>query len=264
MVDNDLKTQVEAATVYEAFFVPALFEQWTSHMLDTARVQEGDRVLDVACGTGVLARAAWDRVGKSGSVTGLDSNPAMLTVAEKIAPHITWKEGAAEKLPFDDASFDVVACAFGLMFFDRTPALREMMRVLKPGGRLILSVWDSLEDIPAYSILVALIQHKISLRAADALRAPFSLGDPEKLKAVFDESGIHAKFARKQGTANYPSVRSWVLTDVKGWFPLVDVNVDKGQYEELLNESEHALHAFIQPNGTVSFPIFAHIALATK
>jgi SAM-dependent methyltransferase len=250
--------------VYEAFFVPALFGQWTGPMLDTAKVREGDRLLDVGCGTGVLARAAVERVGTSGAVVGVDNNTAMLTVARQIAPHITWQEGSAEKLPFDDASFDVVASQFGLMFFDRRAALIEMMRVLKPGGRLVLSVWDSLDHIPAYSILVALLQHKIGLRAADALRTPFMLGDPDKLKAVLTEAGIDAKIARRQGTANYPSVRSWVLTDVKGWFPLVDVTVDKEQYDDLLTEAEHALHAFVLPNGTVVFPITVHIAIATK
>jgi|SRR5688572_7243713 SAM-dependent methyltransferase len=264
MADTELKAQIEAATVYEAFFVPALFEQWSVPMLDTAKVRDGDHLLDVGCGTGVLARTAFDRVGPSGSVVGVDNNPAMLTVAKQIAPHIEWKEGAAEHLPFADASFDVVASQFGLMFFDRRAALLEMMRVLKPGGRLILSVWDSLENIPAYSILVALLQHKVSQRAADALRVPFALGNAEKLRAVFQEAGIDARMSRRQGTARYPSVRSWVLTDVKGWFPLVDVNVSKDQYEDLLNEAEHALHAFVQPNGTCVFPITVHIALATK
>jgi len=264
MADAELKIRIEAATVYEAFFVPALFGQWTTPMLDTAKVQEGDRLLDVGCGTGVLARAAVERVGKSGAVVGLDNNVAMLAVAKQIAPAITWREGSAESLPFDDASFDIVASQFGLMFFDRTPALHEMMRVLKPGGRMIVSVWDSLERIPAYSILIALLQHKIGPRAADALRVPFSLGDPDRLKSVFEEAGIPAKMSRRQGTANYPSVRSWVLTDVKGWFPLVDVMVEKEQCEDLLVEAEHALHAFVQPNGTVVFPISVHIAVATK
>jgi SAM-dependent methyltransferase len=264
MPQNDLKAQVEAATVFEAFFVPALFGQWPEPMLDTVKVHPGDHVLDVGCFTGVLAREALGRVGPTGRVVGVESNPGMLTVARQIAPDITWQEAAAEKLPFDDASFDVVASAFGLPYFNRTPALREMWRVLKPGGRMILCVWDSLENVPAYSILVALLQHKLGPRPADALRVPFSLGDPDRLRAIFHEAGLEAKMSRRQGTARYPSVRSWVLTDVKGWFPMVDVSVEKSQYEELQQEAEHALHAFVQPNGTVVFPICVHIALATK
>jgi SAM-dependent methyltransferase len=233
-------------------------------MLDTAKVQPGDHVLDVRCFTGVLAREAFHRVGPSGHVVGVDSNPAMLTVARQVAPDITWQEAAAEKLPFDDASFDVVASAFGLPYFDCHSALREMWRVLKPGGRLIVAAWDSLDNVPAYAILVALLQHKVSPRAADALRTPFSVGDPDRIKAIFREAGIEPKISRRQGTARYPSARSWVLTDVKGWFPMVDVNVDKTLYDELLDEAEHALHAFVQPNGTCVFPISAHIALATR
>jgi SAM-dependent methyltransferase len=264
MTENDPRALVQAATVFEAFFVPALFGQWPGPMLDTAKVHPGDHVLDVGCFTGVLAREAHSRVGPSGRVVGMDRNPGMLAVAKQVAPEVTWQEGDLKALPFEDASFDVVASGFGLPYFDRTPMLREMWRVLKPGGRMILSVWDSLENIPAYSILVALLQHKVGPRAADALRVPFSLGDPERLKSIFREADIDVKIARRQGTVNYPSVRSWVLTDVTGWFPMVDVNVDKRLYDELLQEAEHALHAFIQPNGTVVFPIFVHIALATK
>jgi ubiquinone/menaquinone biosynthesis C-methylase UbiE len=264
MSNAELKAQIEAATVYEAFFVPALFEQWTTPMLDSARVAEGDRLLDVGCGTGVLARAAVERVGPTGSVIGLDNNAAMLSVAAQIAPHITWKEGAAEALPFEDASFDIAASQFGLMFFDRTPALHEMMRVLKPGGRLVASVWDRLENVPAYSILIAMLQHMVGRRAADALRTPFVLGDMEKLQKVYDDAGIACEIETHEGTARYPSVRSWVLTDVKGWFPLVDVVLDKEEYDGLLDEAEHALHAFVQPNGSVVFPITVHIASSTR
>lgn len=264
MTDADLQAQMEAATVYEAFFVPALFEQWTTPMLDTADVAAGNRLLDVACGTGVLTRAALRRVGPSGEVVGLDPSTAMLAVASKIAPDVTWKQGVAEALPFDDASFDVVTCQFGLMFFDRPRALREMMRVLKPGGRLVVSVWDRLENIPAYSILIALLRHMVGVRAADALRAPFSLGDTALLQAAFDEAGIESTIATHEGTARYPSVRSWVLTDVKGWFPLVDVVLEKAQYDDLLDEAEHALHAFTTSSGAVLFPIGVHIASATR
>jgi SAM-dependent methyltransferase len=264
MTDPEPSEQLQAASVFEAFFVPALFGQWPAPMLDTAKVQAGDHVLDVGCFTGVLAREAFARVGASGRVVGVDHKSAMIAVARQIAPDITWQEACAEKLPFDDASFDVTASAFGLPYFDRTPALREMWRVLKPGGRMILAVWDSLENIPAYSILVALLQHKVGQRAADALRVPFSLGDPDRLKSTFTEAGLDPRISRRQGTARYPSVSSWVLTDLKGWFPMVDVEIDRETSAALIDEAEHALHAFVQPNGTVVFPITVHIALVLK
>lgn len=265
MTDSTLQAQTEAAIFYEEFFVPALFGQWTTHVADAANVRPGQRVLDVACGTGVLAREAARRVAPDGSVVGLDISPAMLSVAARISPQIEWREGNAQAIPFADQTFNAVVSQFGLMFFpDRPGALREMMRVLVPQGRLAVAVWDRLENIPAYSILVALLQHMVGRRAADALRTPFVLGDPERLQVIFAEAGIEGKLVTHAGMARYPSVRSWVLTDVKGWFPLVDIVLDKAEYDGLLAEAEHALHAFVKPNGTVEFPISIHVVAATR
>jgi SAM-dependent methyltransferase len=106
-----------AAEVYEQFFVPALFAQWPERVLDHAGVVGGDDVLDVACGTGVVARAAADRLRGHGSVSGVDVNDAMLAVARRSAAPVTWVPGRAEALPFPDGAFDRVVCQFGLMFF---------------------------------------------------------------------------------------------------------------------------------------------------
>jgi ubiquinone/menaquinone biosynthesis C-methylase UbiE len=118
----------DAAEVYEKCFVPAIFGQWAAQLVDAARVASGDRVLDVGCGTGVLARAAADRVGAEGRVTGLDINEGMLAVARRIRPRNDWRLGDATKLPLVDDSYDVVMSQFSLMYFpDRIAALREMM-----------------------------------------------------------------------------------------------------------------------------------------
>lgn len=82
----------EAAQAYEALFVPALFEQWTPIVAELAQIRPGERVLDVACGTGVLARHAAQRVGPGGQVVGLDPNPGMLAVARQHAPAIEWRQ----------------------------------------------------------------------------------------------------------------------------------------------------------------------------
>ena len=97
---------LSAAEVYEDFFVPALFQEWTGRVIDAAHIQTGQRVLDVACGTGVLARAAAHRVGATGSVAGVDINQGMLAVAERKGPSIEWRQGRAEALPFDNDSFE--------------------------------------------------------------------------------------------------------------------------------------------------------------
>ncbi len=106
-----------AAEVYEEFFVPALFGQWPDRVLDAVGASEGDRILDVGCGTGVLARAAVERVGGTGRVAGVDPNDGMLAVARRLGPDVTWDTGVAEHLPYPDASFDRVVSQFALMFF---------------------------------------------------------------------------------------------------------------------------------------------------
>ena len=137
VMSDQLNEAVEAAWAYEGLHVDALFRQWAQPVLDAAGVTGGSRVLDVACGTGVVAREALGRVGPTGSVIGLDIGPGMVAVAETIEPAVTWTVGDAGKLPFDDDEFDAVVSQFGLMFFtDRVQAIREMLRCAKPGTRV--------------------------------------------------------------------------------------------------------------------------------
>jgi ubiquinone/menaquinone biosynthesis C-methylase UbiE len=190
----------------------------------------------------------------------------MLAVAERVAPEIAWRQGAAESLPYADASFDAVVSQFGLMFFtNRQAALREMVRVLAPAGCLAVAVWGALDATPGYAALVALVQRLVGERAADALRSPFVLGDPQELAALFTNAGIaSARVTPQVGTARFPSIRSWVETDVKGWLPLVQVVLDDSQSEALIAEAERALQAFVTSNGTVEFVMPAHIVTARK
>ena len=128
-----------APEVYEPELVPAVFGPWASRVVALANPQPGERVLDVACGTGIVARAAAERVGPSGQVVGLDLNPHMLAVAQSVASErpalpIEWREASVMAVPFSDAAFDIVYCQLGLQFFpDRLAALREMHRVLVSG-----------------------------------------------------------------------------------------------------------------------------------
>lgn len=253
-----------AAEVYEEFFLPALFEQWPDRVTEAAQIGSGDRVLDVACGTGVLARAAAERVGPAGSVTGLDPNEGMLSVARRKAPDIEWRHGVAEELPFEDASFDAVVSQFGLMFFDdRQGAIREMLRVLRPGGRLAVAVWDSLETTPGCAAMTGLLQRLFGSREADALRAPFVLGDKALLRSLFAGAGAaEAEIATHLGQARFPSIEAWVHTDVKGW-TLADM-IDDAQFERLLEEAGRALHRFVLPEGGLAFDAPAHIVRVAK
>jgi ubiquinone/menaquinone biosynthesis C-methylase UbiE len=253
-----------AAEVYEEFFLPALFQQWASRVADAAGVQSGQRVLDVACGTGVLARTVANRVGAAGAVVGVDVNEGMLAVAKQKAPEIEWRHGRAESLPLASASFDVVVSQFGLMFFeDRRAALQEMLRMLQPGGRLAVAVWGSLDNTPGYAAMADLLQQLFGEQVAGALHAPFVLGDSQNLRSLFVDAGMpNAQITTQEGTARFPSIQSWVSTEIKGW-TLADV-LDEAQYGRLLKEAERALRGFTTADGTVAFSMPAHIVTATK
>lgn len=250
-----------SAEIYEEFFVPALFAQWPPRLCDAAGVAGGQQVLDVACGTGVLAREAARR---GAAVTGLDRNVGMLAVARRVAPAIEWREGRAEGLPFDDRRFDVVACQFGLMFFeDRVQALCEMMRVLKPGGRLVVAVWDALERTPGYAAMVELLDRMFGEEIAMLLRAPFVLGEPADLRRLSQAADIvNATIETIAGEACFPSIEAWVRTDVKGW-TLADA-IDDRQYARLRQAAQQELARFAAADGSVRFTAPAHIFTAVK
>jgi ubiquinone/menaquinone biosynthesis C-methylase UbiE len=151
MVDNVSKDLLDAGRDYEKMYVPALFAPWPPHLTNGARVRKGSHVLDIACGTGVLARHAFAAVGPTGRVVGVDPAPGMLAAAREVEPTIDWVLCGAEALELEDASFDCVMSQFGMMFFqDRAKAIGEMLRVLKPGGSLAIAVWDSVERNPGY------------------------------------------------------------------------------------------------------------------
>ncbi len=248
-----------AAEVYEEFFIPALFQEWTGRVAEAAGVRPGQTVLDVACGTGILAREAAARVGPNGSVVGLDVNEGMLAVAASKAPQIEWRHGQAEALPFDDARFDAVMSQFGLMFFeDRATAIQEMLRVLKPGGRLAIAVWDTLDHTPGYAAMVNLLARLFGDAVADGLRSPYTLGDLAALRSLLDEAGVpHAAIETQMGTARFPSIESWVYTDIKGWV-LTDTLGD-AEFARLLAEAQGALAPFVTNGGSVAFAAPAHI-----
>ena len=266
MTEPTLQAQVDAAKAYEGLMVPALFGEWASKVADAAQIQPGGRVLDVACGTGILAREVASRTGASGFVAGLDPSAGMLEVAKQLAPSVEWREGVAESLPFEDQTFDTVVSQFGLMFFaERREALRQALRVLKPGGRLAIAVWDSLDNIPAYAGEVSLLQRVAGAPAADALRAPFVLGDRRDLTTLFADTGVAAvEVTTKNGIARFPSVRVMVEADLRGWLPVMGVVLTAQQIADILEAAEHELSSYVTSDGTISFETFAHIVTGAK
>ncbi|MEZ5364662.1 MAG: methyltransferase domain-containing protein [Bryobacterales bacterium] len=243
--------------------VPAIFDEWPFFVLDAAEVRRTAACSMWPGGTGVLAQAAAER---SDSVTGLDLNPGMLAVAAEQAPSVDWRQGDAADLPFPDASFDAVVSQFGLMFFpDRAKALAEMLRVLKPSGRIAVAVWDRLEKSPAYSVEVAILERMAGPQAADALLAPFALGDAGELKQLFLEAGVaEPQIQTRTGLARFPSIRALAEADLRGWLPLVGVHLSDEKIEEILLQVELELNHLIEPDDTFVFESPAHIVSGAR
>lgn len=253
-----------AAEIYEEKFVPAIFAEWAPRTADAGSVGPGDHVLDVACGTGVVARECIGRVGPAGRVAGLDLNDGMLAVARRVRPDVDWRQGDALAMPFDDASFDVVLCQFALMFFpNRTEALREMWRVLKPGGRLAVAVWGALDEIRVYAVFAELADRHAGPAAAEIARSPFVLGDKSEVAGIFSAAGIdNIDIETLQGTERFASIDDMVETEVKG-SPLV-AEFNAARYAALSAEAQTAL-AFSQTGGgRVEIPTVAHVVTARK
>jgi SAM-dependent methyltransferase len=212
----------------------------------------------------VLALEAEKHTGPEGEVVALDNNEGMLAVARRKSSAIEWRQGSAESLPFQDGRFDAVVSQFGLMFFeDKRQAVDEMARVLEPGGRLAVAVWGKLADTPGYAAVTRILGQLFGQETADALRAPYSLGDEGLLMSLFHVDGLKdVKITTLQGKAVFPSLHSWMYTDVKGW-TLADV-LDDEQFGQLLRSAEEKLTEFVDANGQVSFDAPAHIVSATK
>jgi ubiquinone/menaquinone biosynthesis C-methylase UbiE len=179
-------SQASFPEMYEHALVGPLFRPWAERLLERAALAPGERVLDVACGTGIVARLAKERVG-DGRVVGADLSPQMLEVARALAPSIEWREANAGALPFEGASFDVVLCQQGLQFFpDRAAAAREMRRVLAPGGRAMVATWLGLEESPFFLAL-----HRVGERHLGAIADQrHALGDAAELGRILEGAGL--------------------------------------------------------------------------
>jgi len=206
--------------LYELYEVPRLFGPVARRLLEDVPLRAGQRVLDVACGTGLVARLAAPRVAPSGSVVGLDVSEGMLAVARAHAAEvglaIDWQRGDAAALPFADATFDVIVCQAGLQFFsDKPAALREMHRVLARGRMVALSVFGAPSRYHV-ALAQALAEH-VDAAVAKRVLAPFALGNPEVLDALMRDAGFGAVDIRTAVLTRrvHPS-QEWLLHDTAG------------------------------------------------
>lgn len=185
--EQQLFSQVSFPEIYEEVLVGPLFRPWVDSLLEDVKLGPADRVLDIACGTGIVARLAKER-GATGKVVGVDVNPQMLAVARRVAPTIDWREGNAGALPLDrDEQFDVVLCQQGFQFVqDRAAAARQMHRALASGGRLGISTWRPDEEFPLLRQLREIAERHVG--PVDDRR--HSLGEPGPIEAVLDDAGF--------------------------------------------------------------------------
>ena len=254
--------------MYEKELVPAIFAPWAPIVVDLAHPQKGDRVLDVACGTGIVARMVADRVGPTGAVVGVDLNPGMLKVARTVwssgshsGVSVQWQEASADELPFPKASFNLAYCQLGLQFFaDRVAALREMHRVLVVGGRLALMVWCGIRESPGFAVLAEALERHVGQAAAAIVRAPFALSNADELAALVRNAQFRdIAIQQRVGTVRFTSIEAFVVSYVAG-SPLAGPVSEANDVtrEAIITHATNALRKYTS-NTHLAFPIAAHL-----
>lgn len=260
------------AETYERYMVPVLFEPWARRLVGIVDPQADERILDVACGTGIVARVAASHAGPGAAVTGLDMSPGMLEVARasqgREGTAIEWVEGQAEALPFPAFSFDVALCQFALMFFtDRHAALAEMHRVLDDDGRLGLCVWQEIERHPFYETLRDVLRWHVGTSGVGDI---FALGDAEGLRTLVAEAGFHTISIRSLSmTARFPDPEGFLAGEIDvdtASVPAMQNLTPEGRSSlvaQIRDDMRAALASVIEGDRVV-LPFHAHILTAYR
>jgi ubiquinone/menaquinone biosynthesis C-methylase UbiE len=253
------QVSLEIAETYEAAFVPSLFAGVARRLVDFAGVAPGQRVLDVGCGTGIVARTAAER---GATVSGLDLNEAMLTVARRLRPDLTWWQGDAAALPFPDAAFDVTLCQSALMFVpDPTAAVREMARVTAADGTVGLQIWASPHRQRGFRPLADAVARHAGPDSVDLVTTYFQLGDLDEFTRRCADAGLAVTAVETtEVTLHAPSVDAYITTEVEST-PLVE-RIDGETYARLRADARTGLAPFCDASGALALPFEIHLVRA--
>jgi ubiquinone/menaquinone biosynthesis C-methylase UbiE len=255
-----------AAEKYERF-VATWFAPWAVDLVDRTRLEQGSRVLDLACGTGVVARAAAPIIGPNGSIVGSDANEGMLIEAAKHAPAgaaVEWRQADAANLPFESDSFDAVLCQQGLQFVpDKAAATAEMRRVLRPGGLAAVSLWRSPEHNPYITALSDGLSRQLSEEAGQAMSAPCGFGDRDVVEQLFSHAGFAGVQVDVVTRLREPvSAREAIEGNLAAIPSAEQVHaMTEAAYEDLIADIETQLSPFIS-DGVLTVPMSSHVVLA--
>lgn len=254
--------------IYERYMVPAIMIPGVQLMLRYAQPQSGERVFDVACGTGIVARTVAPLVGAAGKVSAFDINPAMLAVARSLpqpdGAAVDWREASALSLPVPDAAYDLALCHQGLQFFaDKGAALREMRRALVQGGRAVVNVQQSLAHNPIYlTFNNVLITHM----KIPALAAPFSFGEAEPLREALDEAGFReVEVIPVSHYVTFPSISIFIQASITGSAAVIgelkglDTDAKNQLADQLTHDMTPILETYVN-NGALIMPLTALVA----
>jgi ubiquinone/menaquinone biosynthesis C-methylase UbiE len=255
--------QGSSAQAYEEYLGSA-FRPWAEELVRLAEVGDGDRVLDVACGTGIVARSAGARVGARGKVVGIDLNEDMLGVARSSSPAVEWRVGNAAALPFADGAFEVAFCQQAIQFFSEpVQALREMRRVLTRRGRAAVSVCRGTDYCPTYAILAEALERRVGPEAGAMMRSPFSSWDLDAFRRLFLDAGFRNVRVRIEVVSlRYPSAAEFLRREAAA-SPLAGPigGLTPSQRDELIEHLETALSGHRDDEGIVC-PLETYVARA--
>ena len=267
MKDQELRFAGSVPASYERLMVPLIFQPYGKELARRARDLRPARILETASGTGVVTRALHEVLPEA-DIVATDLNQPMLDVAaERLGDGVRFLQADAQELPFGDASFDLVVCQFGAMFFpDRVRAHSEAHRVLSDGGHYLLAIWDAIERSPltevAQQVLIDLFPDDPPLFMREG---PFSYSDPTKIEADLHEAGfetvdIETVEKRSRSLSAHDAATALCYGTPMG------VEVDDrepGSLDRVFAAVEQAFRRFEGPNG-IDAPMSAHIVTATR